>query len=527
MGELEEQLKETEEERLKRETAMKAELDAANSKISKLELELRKALEDVHQLRRANSRTEELLEAEKREKEELRTELHYLRAGAKSSGTDAVALPPRRTRKQTQIAQMAKQASLQQSQQQQQQNQIAAAASSLLPIMKREPESQSPPASHPHPLGCGTCSSTSRCACVEQVITFTAACGRCRSDSVCTCVDEPPNTHSISMNTALMPDLDMKRAFASSSPISSHKRPRISVEDDVREIDFTAVFSRPAPTTAISQREQQQHREQQREQISHREEVVRDYIDLTTARPPPGETCGFCDDSTYCACAEAAAAQARDRELENQTLLPPMVGMNEVTPPPSDSDGPTPSYNNSEYKLPSLYPNHRIYQSAPTLQSKPAASNSCANGPGTCQQCQDDPKSGLFCRSLAAIRAQNPSFSGCCGNGGPGGCCKDDSSKSAAPPSAPRPSSAVPVRGEVKLSCAETYKTLASHAHFDDAAGQLGEWLPKLAALPRREEGGGNGRENSAMYPGRGAMDIDAASVMSVIKYFDVRFGRE
>lgn len=508
MGELEEQLKETEEERLKREAAMKAELDDANLKITKLEVELRKAMEDVHQWRRANSRTEELLQAEKNEKEDLRTELAYLRAGAKATSTDAVALPPRRTtRKQTQMLQ------------QQKQNQIQAAAASLLPVLKREPES--PPA--PHPLGCGTCSSTSRCACVEQVITFAAACGRCRSDSVCTCVEEVPN----SLNTALMPDLDMKRAFASSSPISSHKRARISIEDITpQEIDFTAMFSRPAAAPQVQQQTQPPH-------SMHREEVVRDYIDLTTARPPPGETCGFCDDSTYCACAEAAAAQARDREMENN--LPPL--MNEVTPPPSDSDGPSPFTNTSEYKLPSLYPNHRIYQSSALpqqAQQQPAqksAGNSCANGPGTCQQCLDDPKSGLFCRSLAAIRAQNPSFSGCCGNGGPGGCCKDDSSKSApAPqqPAAPRPSNAQMVTGAsagVKLSCAETYKTLASHAHFDDAAGQLGEWLPKLATLPRREEG--RQGQGSEMYPGRGAMDIDAASVMSVIKYFDVRFGRE
>ena len=452
---------------------MKAELDEARSHITKLEAELRQAIDDALQWRRRHVEAEDMLAQEKREKEDLKVELTYLRNGAKSSGTDAVALPPRRKRGQ---------------------NKIQAAAAALLPVTKTEPETE------PHPLGCGSCSSLGKCACVEQVITMTAACGRCRSDNTCTCVDEPLAT---SINNSLMPDLDMKRAFASSSPISSQKRPRISVEEITpQEIDFTAMFaSKPPPPP------------------SH--ETVREYIDLTTARPPPGETCGFCDDSTYCACAEAAAAQARDREMENN--LPPL--MNEVTPPPSDSDG---TYNEN-YKLPSLYPNHRNYQSGSNLpslasiqqsrpQSSAAPADSCANGPGTCKQCQDDPKSGLFCRSLAAIRAANPSFQGCCGNGGPGGCCKDQSSSSEARPQAPpapRPSNAQPVRSEVKLSCAETYKTLASHAHFDDASTEISSWLPKLATVP------------ASSYPGRGAMDIDAASVMSVIKYFDVRFGRE
>ena len=69
------------------------------------------------------------------------------------------------------------------------------------------------------------------------------------------------------------------------------------------------------------------------------------------------------------------------------------------------------------------------------------------------------------------------------------------------------------------LSCADTYKTLASHKGFDAAVSgsEMREWLPKLATVaPGKHQ-----------YPGRAAMDIDAASVMSVIKYFDVRFGRE
>jgi len=57
-------------------------------------------------------------------------------------------------------------------------------------------------------------------------------------------------------------------------------------------------------------------------------------------------------------------------------------------------------------------------------------------------------------------------------------------------------------------------KTLASHKKFDQATDELSNWLPKLHTVAPR-------------YPGRGALDIEAASVMNVIKYFDVRFGRD
>jgi hypothetical protein len=66
----------------------------------------------------------------------------------------------------------------------------------------------------------------------------------------------------------------------------------------------------------------------------------------------------------------------------------------------------------------------------------------------------------------------------------------------------------------VSLSYADAYKTLATHKHFDKASDALSDWLPKLqTSLPR--------------YPARAPLDIEAASVMHVIKYFDVRFGRD
>jgi hypothetical protein len=181
----------------------------------------------------------------------------------------------------------------------------------------------------------------------------------------------------------------------------------------------------------------------------------------------------------------------------------------------------------------------------------PAKAGGCGpNGPGTCAQCIADPKSGLFCRSLAAnFEKNNPGGGGgnggCCGNGGPGGCCKSAPSQPSqqqtqpAPPTLPSLTTTLRQPSDpntsnisfgLSLSCADAYKTLASHRHFDAAADDIGSWLPKLKALPvprpsgpvGGRHGGGRGRGRD----GRAPIEVEAASIMSVLKDFDVRFGR-
>ncbi len=72
----------------------------------------------------------------------------------------------------------------------------------------------------------------------------------------------------------------------------------------------------------------------------------------------------------------------------------------------------------------------------------------------------------------------------------------------------------------VSLSCSETYKTLASHRNFDEAADEIGTWLPKLTAVPTSETQGSNPPFRLA------PIEVEAACIMSVLKEFDVRFGR-
>ena len=140
VGELEEQLKETEEERLKREAMMKAELDEAKAHITKIEKDLRRASDDSQLFHSRAIRAEDMVERVNKEVDALKVEIAYLRNGAKASGTDAVALPPRRRRNPPR--------STKQQQQQQQ---------SRPPISRNTSQDVKP-----HPSGCGTCSSTSR-----------------------------------------------------------------------------------------------------------------------------------------------------------------------------------------------------------------------------------------------------------------------------------------------------------------------------------------------------------------------------
>jgi hypothetical protein len=170
-------------------------------------------------------------------------------------------------------------------------------------------------------------------------------------------------------------------------------------------------------------------------------------------------------------------------------------------------------------------------------QQRPAqAATGCgaAAGPGTCAQCLADPKSGLFCRSLAATfsRTFGPSNTsagsgGCCGNGGPGGCCKSTANTSILAPVAGSSNG----NGKVTLTCADTYSLLATHRHFDQAADQIGTWLPllkagKTTAAPAATGSGAGAQARDAGESERLPIEVEAASIMGVLKTFDVRFGK-
>lgn len=199
----------------------------------------------------------------------------------------------------------------------------------------------------------------------------------------------------------------------------------------------------------------------------------------TISNPLPAnpDPCGFCKDGSPCICAEMALesmkAESRQVPRENDTIT----------------------------------------SSAP--------SNPCINGPGTCDRCLVDANSTLFCKSLAATRPgyrtnQPPTASALKEN------VPDNNDDLP-----PTPSSSVldfpdPEANEnqnrdaqtsngVTLSCADAYETLSRHPAFEKASEELSTWMPQLATVP-------GGRE-------RTAFEVEAASVMSVLRFFNHRFG--
>ncbi|KAI1871608.1 hypothetical protein JX265_005594 [Neoarthrinium moseri] len=328
----------------------------------------------------------------------------------------------------------------------------------------------------PHDAGCGGCDPNGPCVCVDEVLSTASHvvdCGNCSLGTRCECLEAALNP---STNT----EPDLKRRPSSISPLEPEEK-RHKPSHSENEIDFTAMFSKKGASA-----------------VATIPEPLPPPIAI-----PPRDSCGFCTEGTYCMCAEAAAAAA----AESQSLAP--MGSQVQTPPPSDGDvGPPPMEFTSTgaVKLPRL---SSLNRPAPSRSSN--KSGGCGpNGPGTCAQCLADPKSGLFCRSLAANFEKQGGTSkaggGCCGGSAGGGCCKSKPSVTSGP--------------SVGLSCADAYKTISSHRNFERAADDISSWLPKLRAVPRPQEVG----ESSSRRP---PIEVETASIMSVLKGFDVRFGRE
>ncbi|KAF4453006.1 bzip transcription factor [Fusarium austroafricanum] len=320
-------------------------------------------------------------------------------------------------------------------------------------------------------ITCGNCTPNGPCACAEEVLKTAAnGCGKCTLTSNCQCLDEAAE--------ALERSQELKRPVSPSAGVSHEKRQRSNAD---AETDFTAMFSRKAQETFPAP-----------SQLPSMDSM------------PFRDGCGFCKDGTYCVCADAALATPA--MTPNDTLPP--ISQQVQTPPPEETDPPMLAMEMTADGAVKLPP--RRTQTQPTERR-----GGCGpNGPGSCAQCQADPKSGLFCRLMAANLNRKDGSSGVCcgGKGAGGGCCK--SQKPQQPEKINLPS--LPSLG---LSCAEAYQTLSSHRNFSKAQDDIGSWLPKLKATPRP---GTRPAPPGAMMP----IEVEAASIMSVLKDFDIRFGR-
>lgn len=192
------------------------------------------------------------------------------------------------------------------------------------------------------------------------------------------------------------------------------------------------------------------------------------------------DPCGFCQDGSPCICAEIASDQGQNDH--NSTL---------------------------QIQIPT--------STAESRKPMSSGQNPCVNGPGTCAQCLASPTSTLFCKSLAATRSNaflqsNPSA--------PAPNANSSMTAASAIPSAVESAAAVSSSAStteaisgITLTCADTFTTLSRHPAFDRASEELGTWMPKLTAVPGGVQ--------------RTAFEVEAASVMGVLRFFDRRFGRD
>lgn len=335
------------------------------------------------------------------------------------------------------------------------------------------------------PLTCGHCSPSGPCSCAEQVLaSATGGCGKCEFGSPCQCVD------GMAGAADLTPDL--KRPASPSDLAPSEKRHRSTASAVEATSSVGKSYADKTPYTTLP--------------ASERQMPSGDSMPLK-------DRCGFCKEGTYCMCAEDAA-MATPAPTATAEALPPMLPQTQ-TPPPSEPDSLSPPLvmemtADGSVKLP------RRARAPPHEKPTKANPGSCGvNRPGTCAQCQADPKSGLFCRLMAAKFDRDQG-----GTGGPGGCCGAKGGAGCCKAGPGGEKITLPSLPSLGLSCAEAYQTLSSHRNFDRAADDIGSWLPKLKATTPS-------RGPDSQHQGRHAVEVEAASIMSVLKEFDVRFGRE
>ena len=366
------------------------------------------------------------------------------------------------------------------------------------------------------PIGCGRCTPFSRCQCAEEVFGMPTGSG---------------------IDDASAPKRALSPPISQEEPSKRVKQEGHPEGEQSLETDFTNFHPPQLPfTTSTSSM---------------------DNLTATTAVARPLEPCGFCQDGSACLCAELAAGQSQLTE--------------EATQFPSQ-DTPAPTSSNQPIAL------HPIKDSSSSISG-------CSSNPGTCTKCRSDATSTLLCKTLNATQpsalqsiSSDAQSSEPCPLGA--ACCRVSKTIANLPSthnassfsSTILPSSTLgslqpsQSQGQIQaitgptISCADAFTTLSRHPAFERASKDLGEWLPRLITIPAVRNNA-NENENampesdgaassvladstpatdviandtakapSAVHPnlgGRTAFDIEAASVMGVLRMFDRRFGKD
>ncbi|KAL8711439.1 MAG: hypothetical protein Q9220_004097 [cf. Caloplaca sp. 1 TL-2023] len=272
------------------------------------------------------------------------------------------------------------------------------------------------------PFGCGKCSQSTHCECIEQAFDIS----NIAINALGTASKRPHSPPA---------DEDNKRLCAG---------PENEGQDT--EIDFTARFSSKKPPKLITS------------------------TSISTLIPANPDPCGFCQEGTPCICAEIEYEANRSRENRTDQSQSFITVDESSTSPPS---------------------------------------NPCINGPGSCDKCLSDANSTFFCKSLAATRrSKQPTMAQSNDN-------QDELPLTPHSPNFPESTTTQSHKQAITgptFSCADAYETLSRHPAFDKASEELSAWMPQLATVP-----GGAGRT---------AFEVEAASVMGVLRFFDRRFGK-
>lgn len=325
-------------------------------------------------------------------------------------------------------------------------------------FQRLKPEKQlAHPASGPELISntasCVTSSAKNETICIEENFSNTnLECANCTLDGNCVCIEE--TLKSLKRDSILHSETSQIPLDPNFAETHSHQSNLCSP----LETDFTTHLSvKPIDVETEST-----------------EQIV------------PTELCGFCEEGSYCLCAEAVATATATATAAGTTG----TEHRDNFPNPISSDN-TSSASEIDFS------NYRKQSNQSTASQKNLA---YTNGPGTCQQCQIDPRSRAFCRSLSVIRGLNTQPpENCCRKNNAGACCNSDST---VPCDKPR------------LSCADTFRTLACHESYDKANTESSAWLSLLNATP-------------SSHPGRGPLEVEAASVLEVMHLFDRRFKRD
>ncbi|OAR01034.1 hypothetical protein LLEC1_04501, partial [Akanthomyces lecanii] len=154
-------------------------------------------------------------------------------------------------------------------------------------------------------MTCGNCTTDGRCACAEGVLaTATAGCGKCGFGTTCQCIED--------IGSSNLQTNDMKRPSSPSNHGAAGKRMRqeSSARPADQEMDFTAAFARRQSQIVASMVPDPPPSEMMMMQSSSMEGISFK------------ESCGFCKDGTYCACADAAMATPAMTPPDSQHNVP-------------------------------------------------------------------------------------------------------------------------------------------------------------------------------------------------------------